>query len=180
MKDYRVFNVCCVEGLPEEFYKIEELENLSEIERDQNAENLILGTGANIYFEVQNEAFYKSSEDKIYMPLSKQFVSKEAFYSVIFHEIGHFTGHPSRLNRPLNNPFSSKEYAFEELISEINSAFIMAFLGYESRITDNVEYIDNWLSVMKNDKKFVIQASSQAQAASDYILKTANIKEVAA
>jgi len=56
----------------------------------------------------------------------------------------------------------------------------MAFLGYESRITDNVDYIDNWLSVMKNDKKFIIIASSQAQQASDYILQASDLKELAA
>jgi len=55
-----------------------------------------------------------------------------------------------------------------------------AGLGYESQITNNVDYIDNWLSVMKDDKKFVIQAASQAQAASDYILQTTNVEEFAA
>jgi antirestriction protein ArdC len=57
---------------------------------------------------------------------------------------------------------------------------MLAFLGYESRITNNVDYINNWLQVMQDDKKFVIQAASQAQAASDYILQTANIEEFAA
>jgi antirestriction protein ArdC len=180
LKDYRVFNVCCVEGLPSEFYEQAELDRLTEIERDERAERLISGTGANINFEAQNEAYYKPSEDKIYLPLPKQFVSKEAFYNVVYHEIGHWTGAESRLNRPIKNKFGSKEYAFEELIAEINSAFIMAFLGYESRITDNVGYIENWLTLMKDDKKFVISAASQAQAASDYILQTANIKEIAA
>jgi len=180
LKDYRVFNVCCVEGLPSEFYEQAELDRLTEIERDERAERLINGTGANINFEAQNEAYYKPSEDKIYLPLPKQFVSKEAFYNVVYHEIGHWTGAESRLNRPIKNKFGTKEYAFEELIAEINSAFIMAFLGYESRITDNVGYIENWLTLMKDDKKFVISAASQAQAASDYILQTANIKEIAA
>ncbi|MBN2776143.1 MAG: DNA primase, partial [Bacteroidales bacterium] len=93
---------------------------------------------------------------------------------------GHWTGAESRLNRPVKNKFGSKEYAFEELIAEINSAFILAVLGYESRITDNVTYIDNWLQVMKDDKKFVVSAASQAQAAADYILQAANMKEIAA
>jgi len=180
LKDYRVFNVCCVEGLPSEFYEQAELDRLTEIERDERAERLINGTGANINFEAQNEAYYKPSEDKIYLPLPKQFVSKEAFYNVVYHEIGHWTGAESRLNRPIKNKFASKEYAFEELIAEINSAFVMAFLGYESRITDNVLYIENWLTLMKDDKKFVISAASQAQAASNFILQSANIKEIAA
>jgi antirestriction protein ArdC len=180
LKDYRVFNVCCVEGLPAEYYEQAELDRLSEIERDERAEQLINSTGVNINFEAQNEAYYKPSEDKIYLPLPKQFVSKEAFYSVLLHELGHWTGAESRLNRPIKNKFGSKEYAFEELIAEINSAFVMAFLGYESRITDNVLYIENWLTLMKDDKKFVISAASQAQAASNFILQTANIKEIAA
>ncbi|MDD4150723.1 MAG: zincin-like metallopeptidase domain-containing protein [Bacteroidales bacterium] len=180
LKDYRVFNVCCVEGLPADYYEQAELDSLSEIERDERAEKLILSTGANICFAAQNLAFYKPSDDKIYMPLTKQFVSKEAYYSVLFHELTHYVGAESRLNRPIINKFGSKEYAFEELIAEISSAFIMAFLGYESRITDNVDYIDNWLAVMKNDKKYIIQASSQAQTASNYILQNVNIDEIAA
>ncbi|HOY38254.1 MAG TPA: zincin-like metallopeptidase domain-containing protein, partial [Bacteroidales bacterium] len=132
-----------------------------------------------IVFDAQNEAYYKPSEDKIYMPLPKQFVSKEAFLSVMYHEASHWTGAVHRLNRPILNKFGTKEYAFEELIAELSSAFMLAYLGYESRITDNAAYIENWLSVMKNDTKFVIQAASQAQAASDYILQLANV-EIAA
>jgi len=179
LKSYNVFNVACVEGLPEEFYRMDELEQLSEIERDERAESMIREIGAEIVFDAQNEAYYKPSEDKIYMPLPKQFVSKEAFLSVIYHEIGHWTGASHRLNRPISNAFANEFYAFEELIAELSSAFMLAYLGYESRITDNAAYIENWLSVMKNDTKFVIQAASQAQAASDYILQLANL-EIAA
>ncbi|HOY40173.1 MAG TPA: zincin-like metallopeptidase domain-containing protein, partial [Bacteroidales bacterium] len=179
LKSYNVFNVACVEGLPEEFYHMDELEQLSEIERDERAESMIREIGAEIVFDAQNEAYYKPSEDKIYMPLPKQFVSKEAFLSVMYHEIGHWTGAAHRLNRPISNAFANEFYAFEELIAELSSAFMLAYLGYESRITDNAAYIENWLSVMKNDTKFVIQAASQAQAASDYILQLANV-EIAA
>jgi len=179
LKSYNVFNVACVEGLPEEFYRMDELEQLSEIERDERAESMIREIGAEIVFDAQNEAYYKPSEDKIYMPLPKQFVSKEAFLSVIFHEIGHWTGAAHRLNRQILNKFADQNYGFEELIAELSSAFMLAYLGYESRITDNAAYIENWLSVMKNDTKFVIQAASQAQAASDYILQLANV-EIAA
>ncbi|MFH2144374.1 MAG: zincin-like metallopeptidase domain-containing protein [Bacteroidota bacterium] len=180
LKHYNVFNVCCVEGLPDEFYENIELDKLSEIEKDELAEMIISGTKADIHFSANNESFYKPAEDKIYMPLSKQFVSKEAYYSVLFHEVGHWTGSEKRLNRPITNKFGSKEYAFEELIAEINSAYMLAYLGFESRITNNVDYIDSWLSVMKNDKKFVIQACSQAQTVSDYILQLADIKELVA
>jgi antirestriction protein ArdC len=180
LKDYKVFNVCCVEGLPAAYYEQPEIDSLTEIERDEKAENLVLATGVKICHQAQNEAYYKPSEDKIYLPLTKQFVSKDAYNLILFHETAHATGHPSRLNRPIKNSFGSKEYAFEELIAEMTSAFMMAFLGYESRITDNATYIENWLQVMKDDKKFVISAASQAQAAADYILQAANVKEIAA
>jgi antirestriction protein ArdC len=175
LKDYRVFNVACVEGLPEVFYEQKELEQLTEIDRDEKAESIISSIGVEIIYEAQNEAYYKPSTDTIYMPLPKQFSDKETFYSTIFHEIGHAVGHPNRLNRPINNVFGSKNYGFEELIGELTSAYILAFLGYESRITNNVDYINNWLQVMQDDKKFVIQAASQAQAASDFILEKAEV-----
>jgi len=153
---------------------------LIEIERDERAEKLVHNLEVNICYDAQNEAYYRPSDDTIFMPLPKQFVSKEAFLSVLMHEASHSTGHPSRLNRPLNNVFASPAYGFEELISELSSAFIMAYLGYESRITDNVAYIESWLQAMKNDKKFIVSAASQAQKAADYILQSENANEVAA
>ncbi len=179
LKQYSVFNISQIEKLPDEYYKLNDLENLTEFEKDERAEHVLNSTEANIIHSPQNSAFYRHSEDKIYLPERKQFVSKEAFYSVAFHEVGHWTGHNSRLDRPKGNKFGSKEYAFEELIAEINTAFVCAYLGFENRITDNVDYIDNWLSVMRNDKQFIIQASSQAQKSADYILEFSKAEKVA-
>ena len=89
----------------------------------------------------------------------------------------HWSGHSSRLNRPKANSFADKIYSFEELIAEISAAFICAYLGYNSKISDNVDYINSWLHVMKNDKQFVVQAASQAQKAADYILAFSEVKE---
>lgn len=162
MKGYNVFNVSQIENLPAEFYKHIELENLTEFEKNENAENLINATGADIVYLPQNRAFYNHIEDKIYLPLIKQFTDAETFFNVTAHELGHWTGHSTRLNRPLGNASQSKGYGFEEIISEISAAFLCAFLGFNSKITDNVDYIDSWLQVMKNDKQFVVQAASQA------------------
>jgi len=177
MKGYNVFNINQIDNLPDEYYKIKDLEKLSEFERDEKAEHVINSTGAKIQYAPQNDAFYRHSDDTIYLPERRQFKSKEDFFNIISHELGHWSGHISRLNRPLGNIFKSKEYAFEELISEINAAFLCAYLGYENTITNNVDYIDNWLSVMKNDKQFVVQASSQAQKACDYILEFSKVNE---
>jgi len=180
MRSYSVFNINQIDNLPDNYYKFNELENLSEFERDETAEHIIKNTGANIECSPQNTAYYSPKEDKIYLPERRQFKSKEDFMNVAAHELGHFSGHPTRLNRPLNNKHASKEFAFEELIAEINAAFLCAYLGYENKITDNVDYIDSWLSVMKNDKQFIVQASSQAQKACDYILSFSDIKEAVA
>jgi len=169
LKQYSVFNLNQIDNLPDEYYKLNELENLTEFEKDERAENLINCTGAKINYSPRNTASYNHIEDIIYLPERRQFKSKEDFYNTIWHETAHWSGHESRLNRQKANKFGDKFYAMEEIISEISAAFIMAYLGYENKITDNVDYIDSWLSVMKNDKQFVVQASSQAQKACDYI-----------
>lgn len=177
LKYFHVFNVSQVDNLPEDYYKIHEIEKLTEFEKDERAEQVINGLGVVIEYSPSNDAYYNCITDKIYMPERKQFVSNEAFYNVIFHEMGHACGHSSRLNHPLDNKFGSKEYAFCELVAEINAAYLSAMLGFESRITNNVSYIDSWLSVMKNDKKFIIQAASKAQEAADFILDKSKVFE---
>ena len=178
LKYFNVFNVSQVDNLPDDYYKILEIEHLTEFEKDEKAELVIANSGAAIEYSPSNDAFYNWALDKIYMPERKQFVSKEAFYNVLFHEMGHWTGNSIRLDRKQNGKFGSKEYAFEELVAEINAAFLCAMLGFENKITDNVSYIDNWLAVMRNDKKFVIQASSQAQQSADFILDKSKVPEL--
>ena len=178
LKGYNVFNIGQVDNLPDEYYKMEELEKLTEFERNEKAEYLINCTNANIKYVAGNSAHYKPGTDEIELPQRRQFISNEAFYSVIFHELGHWSGAKHRLNREITNKFGSKEYAFEELIAELNTAYINAMLGFESRITDNVSYINSWLSVMKNDKKFVVSASSQAQKASNFILEFSEVEQL--
>ena len=178
MKGYNVFNISQIENLPKEFYKITELEKLTEFERNEKAEFMIKCTGANIKYSANNEAYYQPSTDIINLPLRKQFKTDANFYSVIFHELGHWTGNKKRLNREMGGKFGDKIYAFEELIAELNTAYINAFLGYDSTITNNVAYINSWLSAMKNDTKFIVSAASQAQKASDYIFEFAEAHQL--
>lgn len=170
LKQYRVFNVSCVDGLPDNYYHVANVPPLNNFERDAHADGVIDATGAVIEYHEQDEAFYIPSSDIICMPLPGQFVSKEAFYNVVFHELSHWTGGQHRLNRPINNRFGSKEYSFEELVAELSSAFVSAVLGYSTQITNNAAYIDSWLKAMHEDKRFVFTVASAAQAASDYIL----------
>ena len=178
LKSYLVFNISQIDNLPDEFYKNEELEKLTDFEQDEQAEYLLKSTKAIINYSASNSANYNPGNDEINLPQRKQFVSKEAFYSVAYHEISHWTGAKHRLNREIANKFGTKEYAFEELIAELSTAYINAYLGFESRITDNVDYINSWLSVMKNDKKFIASASAQAQKASNFILEFTKVEQL--
>lgn len=177
LKEYKVFNCNQIENLPDEYYHFEELDTLSEPEKDDHAEQLIDGTNAEIVYLPQNKAFYKPSEDRIYLPERRQFTGQEPFYSVCFHELSHWSGAKHRLDREILNNFGSPGYAMEELVAELSSAFICAALGFESQITNNASYIDSWLSVMANDKKFLIKAAAQAQKAADFIIKNASVSK---
>lgn len=170
LKLYRVFNVAQTEGLDPSFYEIKPQEPLQEFEKDERAENLIKSTNAEIEVKESNRAFYNPMQDKITLPLREQFRGTQPFYATALHELGHWTGHPTRLNRDLKGSFGDASYAKEELIAEISSAFCCASLGFSKTITNNAAYLKNWLGVLKKDNRAIIRASAQAQKAADYIL----------
>lgn len=179
LKLYRVFNIASqTEGLDEAFYTIEALEEMQEFEKDESAENLIRETGAKIIEREGNRAYYDRSEDHIVLPNRKQFKGeREPFYGTALHELGHWTGHKSRLNREFGESFGDDKYAKEELVAELTSAFCSAHLGFTKTISNNVSYLDNWLSILKSDSKAIVSASAQAQKASDYIIGGAECAE---
>lgn len=119
------------------------------------------------------EAYYSISQDKIVIPQKKYFKSDEEFLSTIYHEIVHSTGHAKRLNRFTEEKQTYKkfkeEYSFEELVAEIGSAFILGEHGIEKTIKNNTAYIQSWIKYLKDNKKAIIQASSMAQKAVEYI-----------
>jgi len=119
------------------------------------------------------KACYIPSIDTIQIPDLKYFDSESSYYSVLFHELTHWTGHEKRLNRDgiKTIAFGSECYSKEELIAELGASFLCSFTGIlQQTITNSTAYIQNWLQVLKNDSRFIIQASSQAQKAIDFIL----------
>lgn len=169
-KLYRVFNVAQTEDLDPALYEAEPKEPLQDFEKDERAEQLILSTGAEIEIVESNRAYYVPATDKIRVPLREQFKGTEPFYGTTLHELGHWTGHETRLNRELIGSFGDPAYAKEELVAELTSAFCCAALGFSKTISNNAAYIKNWLGVLKADNKAVVTAASQAQKAADYIL----------
>lgn len=122
-------------------------------------------------------AFYSPSMDYVSVPPLKDYKSAEEYYGVLFHELLHSTGHVSRLKRDGvqvgNVSFGSETYSKEELIAEIGSAMLCTVTKIDHATIDNsASYIDGWLRKLKSDKKFIIQASANAQKAVDYILDT--------
>lgn len=122
----------------------------------------------------EQRAYYRPSSDSVNMPKFNTFNSAEEFYSTLFHELTHSTGHASRLNRSGITEltyFGSCNYSKEELVAEMGAAFLCGHVGIENKTIDNsASYINSWLSKLKNDKKLVIVAAAQAQKAADYIL----------
>jgi hypothetical protein len=119
-------------------------------------------------------ACYSPLPDKVSMPESKSFESSEAYYSTLFHELTHATGHVSRLNRKeVTDPveYGSNLYSREELVAEMGAAFLCGHYGIENTTLDqSASYIQHWLERLRDDRKLVVHAAAQAQKACDFIL----------
>jgi len=121
----------------------------------------------------KQRASYNPLSDIVSMPRFDSFDTAEEYYSTLFHETIHATGHQSRLNRLNNNVsrFGDGEYSKEELVAEMGAAFLCGFTGIENiTLNNSAAYIQGWLKALKDDKKLVIMAAAQAQKAADYIL----------
>lgn len=120
-------------------------------------------------------AFYQPKTDQIGMPNKGNFINSEEYYSTLFHEAIHSTGHKSRLNRHeqenCSHNFGSHSYSKEELCAEFGAAFLCALTGIENKTIDNsAAYLKSWLKKLKENKKWLVQAAAQAQKACDHIL----------
>lgn len=129
-----------------------------------------------------NRACYIPSFDRVCMPDKDSFGKREEYYSTLFHELVHSTGHESRLNRDgIMNPirFGSHDYSFEELVAECGAAFLCAQAGIIDHTLDNsVAYIQNWARKLKSEPKWIVEAASKATKAADYIFPPpAEVKE---
>jgi antirestriction protein ArdC len=166
---YNVFNLAQTSGLPDAYYALNERPNLSEVEKDGTAENLIINTKARIIHMVTNEACYNYVNDVIFLPERNQFIGTVPYYATVLHELAHWTGHKSRLDRSLKNIFGSDEYAKEELVAELCSAFICAELGFTMSISNSAAYIQDWIRVLEVDPRYIFKAIRRAEEASKFI-----------
>lgn len=179
LRYYYVWNVEDVDGV--EPLKAEERPMNKPIGSAEEVVNsYIARTGLNFEnTKPSNRAYYSPLNDFVQVPMITQYDKVEEYYSTLFHELTHSTGHQSRLAREevMNvNFFGSQDYSKEELVAEMGSCFLMNSLGMEipKTETNSVAYIQSWLSKLKNDKKFLIQASTKAKYATEFILGIEN------
>ncbi len=179
LRYFNVFHISQVEGV-EPLTK----DDLKSIEPIEKAENVLHDYWSREGIEVKHiggdEAYYSPSRDLIRLPLFDQFTDANEYYSTAFHESIHSTMKESRCNRAEDRKgklvaFGSNDYSKEELIAEIGSASLMNIIGIETGKTfqNSTAYIQSWLSVLKNDVKFIVSASSKAEKAVNYILNEA-------
>jgi antirestriction protein ArdC len=178
-KGYTVFNLEQVDNckLPKRFEP-----KLSHNERIERAEAFFSSVGVQVR-DGANRAFYRpSTPEAVYLPGFEQFPKAVDYYSTLAHEVTHWTSHASRCDRQLGKRFGSDEYAMEELVAELGSAYTMAALELElTPRQDHAAYIDSWLRVLRTDKRAIFTAASQAQKAADWLAQHAErTAEVAA
>lgn len=176
LRFYTVFNVAQCEGL-----KHRRLDEVPEAPREfsviEGGERIVAGykhTGPGIRFG-GGRACYVPSQDLIEMPQANTFESPEAYYSTLFHEMVHSTGHQSRLDREgVVNParYQSHTYAAEELVAEFGASFLRAMAGIEKapEVENSAAYLRSWIKFIKHDPRAVVIAAGQAQKAADFVL----------
>lgn len=173
LKYYSVFHVDQCEGI---FARHGQM-NTRPASPDQTAEAIIRGyvsrEGVTIEHREGDAAFYQPAADRIVLPLLSQFRETAEYYSTAFHEMVHSTGHMKRLARLDGTAFfGSESYSKEELIAEIGSAALVHHAGLETSgsFRNSAAYVQNWLTVLKNDKRFIVSAAGRADKAVDFIL----------
>ena len=169
LRYYRVFNLDQVTGI-----KKPSLENLPTFQPIKEAEQVATKYQEQIeVMQAGSKAFYQPSNDWIRIPEKETFDGPEAYYSTLFHEFTHSTGHKT-LNRPgitEAHYFGDEIYSKEELIAEMGAAMLSGVVGIENRtIKNSASYIQSWLGKLKEDKKLVVHAAAAAQKAADFIL----------
>jgi antirestriction protein ArdC/phage/plasmid primase-like uncharacterized protein len=159
-----VFNAEQIDSLPP-LQKKEQ--NWDAIER---AETILAASGAKINHHAVGRAFYRPSSDSIFLPEKGLFTSADKYYATALHELGHWTGHESRLNRDLAHPFGSEGYSKEELRAEIASMLLGDTLGIGHDPGQHAAYVGSWIKSLRDDPLEIFRAAADAERIQTYVL----------
>lgn len=172
LRYYKVFNISQCDGIPED--------KIPKIEKRDNppleaCEEIISQMPKRPRIQLNEQsAYYNRVEDYVNMPKMESFDKSESYYATLFHELVHSTGHGERLNRRElleSKGMRSNDYAIEELTAEMGASYLKSYAGIPiEQLENNAAYINGWLERLKQDKRFIVYASTQAQRATDFIL----------
>lgn len=168
-RSYPVFNLSQIDGAPKFEHGIQHEVVLDDV-TEQTILDIIEASGAQIV-DGRTQALYTPKGDQIAMPAKDTFESDAHYYAALFHEMAHWTGHESRLNRAFSFDKKSPEYAREELRAEMASAMISMQLGIPSAIPNHEGYVAAYLKVLRNDKKEIFRAAKDAETITRFILR---------
>lgn len=176
LKNFKVFNLEQCE-LPEDAPLKYRPENTDTMPIDENpvfdvCEQLL---NLAVWYENNTKAYYIPSRDEIHLPNRRTFSSLSGFWGTAMHELSHWTGHESRLNRDMGKSFGSQKYAREELVAEVSSWLLAVTLGTPHEPQNNAAYLASWVKDFKDKPRELYRAISQAQKVVDYLLETAGI-----
>ena len=174
LRYYNVFHIDQCTGLTPKYTKEAPVNPAT---ADETADEIITGycsrEGVKLIHEEGDSAFYRPSTDSITLPHMRQFSATAEYYSTAFHEMVHSTGHKSRLDR-LDHvvSFGSEDYSKEELIAEIGTSALVNYSGLETpdSFRNSAAYVQNWLQVLRNDKRFIVSAAGKSEKAVQMIL----------
>ena len=164
-----VFNAEQINGVPPLAEYLTEKQGKQTWTNIERAENLLAASKAIIHHG-GNEAYFHKVKDFIQMPLKEQFENETKYYAVAFHELGHWTGHPDRMNRKMEGRFGSEEYAHEELRAEIASLMMGSELQIGHNFGQHAAYVNSWVKILKDEPYELFRASADAQKIFDFIM----------
>lgn len=171
VKHFVLYNVEQTEGL---VFRPRKKDPNFKWDKIEAAEKILNNSKAKIIEKPLDSAFYDPEKDHIVLPYRKQFKTNDRFYDTALHELGHWTGHKTRLKRDLTGKFGSEKYAKEELRAEIASMMISATIGLPHNIEDHAAYVNSWIKVLKDDPKEIFKAATAANKIKDYLIKFVN------
>jgi antirestriction protein ArdC len=171
---YIVFNVAQCDGLT--LPEMVPPTDAPEIDDDETCESIVTAwenrPALHLTSPTECRAYYRPRTDSVHMPARSRFVDGAHYYSTLFHELVHSTGHESRLHRTFGDHFGDELYSKEELVAEMGAAFLCAIAGIANEHTDRntTAYIQNWISKLEEDNRLIVHAAANAQRAADCIL----------
>lgn len=170
-----VFNASQVEG-----YEPEAIEMPDLVTAQSEADAFLVATDADIVYG-GDSAYWNRSTDRVHLPDREMFTSTAGFYSTAFHELTHWSGHESRLNREFGKRFGDHAYAAEELVAQLGAQFLSAEFGFGlEAIEATADYLAHWEQMMRSDERAIFTAAAKASQAAEYLAMLAENAEVVA